>query len=612
MADTRRLRVSEMDFDEIKKNLKSFLSDQTTLTDYDFEGSAFSTLIDAMAYITHMNAVNANQAINETFLDTAQLRSSVVSHAKLLGYVPRSAFASIASVNIQVNDPPNPGMALTMAKGTLFTSTIDGISYNFTTLADITIQPDMAGEYHFLNVPIYQGQWKQTDYVFDNNSSEKLTIPYDNVVTSTLEVKIFPSQGSTSQDIFTYAPNTVNIQPDSDIYFLNETVTGLYEITFGDGVFGTALANGNYLQFDYVITDGDAANGAKIFALAGTIDGASDVTITTLNEAGGGSPREDLNSIKFNAPLLYTAQNRAVTPDDYKAILLNNFANIEAITVWGGEDSDPPDYGRVYITIAPKDSEFLTQLEKDTIIEQILKTKNVVSITPVILDPTYTYIELNVFFKYNPNATSSDVDTLEEAVRQEIAHYNEDELKRFDGVFRMSKLLGLCDDSDASILNTTIRAKMKKRFVPVLGVESLYTLSFPNAIWVSSLNSPVLSSTPFTYQGKTCVLRDFIDTNNNNQRVIKVVEQVSGTVRVQDAGYIDESDGKVVISGFAPTAITGSYIEVTVLPNSYDLAPKRNELLEILVDSMVIEGEIDTMITGGTSAGINYNTTTRF
>jgi len=609
MTDSRRLKVSEMDFDQIKDNLKEYLSDQTTLTDYDFEGSALGTLLDVVAYMTHMNAMNANQAINETFLDTAQLRSSVVSHAKLLGYTPRSSFAPVAYIDIVLNDPVNPGPPITMDKGTRFKTVINGETFNFVTIDTITV-PLLDGVYKFEDVRIIQGDYKKTGYSYDFETSEKFIIPYDNIVTSTLSVDISPSKASSSFETYVKAPTVVDINDRSKIYFLSESVTGEYEVKFGDGVFGRKLENGNYIRMSYVVTDEEAANGASQFALVDDIEGSVNATITTKQKAVGGSTREDLESIQFNAPLLYTAQNRAVTPDDYKSIILNNYSNIEAITVWGGEDNDPPDYGKVYISIKPLDGEVVGDRDKDIIIDQFLKPKNVVSITPILVDPTYTYIDLEVFFKYNPNITSHDRTTLEDLVRDTIIDYNNNDLKRFDGVFRHSNLISSIDNSDVAILNSVMRTKMKKRFNPILNQEAFYLLDFPNPFFVKDDDNPIIRTTPFVYQGDTCHLIDV--AAEGGKRVLKIQRVSNETIANHDVGYIEPSTGKVIIQGFKIESYENSYIEITVVPDTYDLAPRRTELLTILTDDASIIGEVDTMITGGTAAGVNYTTTPRF
>lgn len=616
MASTN-LNVSELDFATIKANLKTFLENQSTLNDYNFEGSAIDAVLDVFAYVTHYNAFNANLAINETFLDSAQLRESVVSHAKLLGYTPRSAFAPKAVVNITVNNPVdiiNPDgsfKTITMNKGTQFTALINGTTYTFVTTKTLVTSRNADGAYIFNNVELLQGKYETQEYVFDKDTSEEFELTNGNAVTSSLEVNVQVSETNTERETFTLASNLVDIESDTSAYFLNENRKGRYTVSFGDNIIGKRPNNGNLILLEYIVTDIEAANGANVFSLADTIQGNSDVSITTVTRASGGSAKEDIDSIKFNAPLSFVSQNRAVTPDDYKSIIQANFANISAIAVWGGEDNDPPDYGKVYISIAPKDSEALSDTDKEFIKTQYLKPKNVVSITPEIIDPAYTYVDLEVFFKYNPNISDLSADAISNKIRTTLQTYNNNELKRFDGVFRYSNILHEIDDTDAAIINSVMRVYMKKRFVPTLGVETKYEIIFSSPIYATNSNEQIISSTEFTYLNQQCTLRDKL--NDDGTRRIQIVTGTgqSQTILENDIGDVEEASGKITLNGFAPTAIIGTYIEITASPDSNDLAPKRNELLSILVDDARIQGEVDTMVTGGTSAGIDYTTTPR-
>ena len=613
----KRLNVSEMDFANIKQNLITYLSEDDILKDTNFEGSAANTLLDALVYITHFNALNANMALNETYLDTAQLRSSVVSHAKLLGYTPRSAYAPIAYIDILINNPQNVTnsdgdfIPMVMNKGTQFSTLISGKTYTFVTDVTNTITRNSAGQYKFQNIKLIQGKYKTIEYIYDKETNEKFIIPANNVVTSTLVVNVKQSTTSTDFESYELASDITSIDSESNVYFLQESTDGLYEIYFGDGVLGNTPENGNVITIEYVTTDAAEANGASIFSLADTIQGNSDATVTTISKAAGGSVKEDIDSIKFNAPLGFVSQNRAVTPDDYKAIILNNYPNIDAIAVWGGEDNDPPDYGKVFISIKPRDSEYLSAEDKATIIGQYLKPKNVVSITPEIINPAYTYIYLEVFFKYNPNLTEASADDLGVLVRNSISSYNNNELKRFDGVFRYSNLLAQIDNTDPSIINSTVRVFMKKRFVPTLNTERKYELRFSSRFYTTTSNEKIMSSTEFTYLGRTATLRD--RQKDDGSRVVQIVTGSGANERVlnSEAGTIDEENGIISLNGFNVSAFSGTYIEVTVSPESNDLAPKRNELLNILIDATKISGSVDTMITGGTSAGIDYETTSR-
>ena len=606
-----------MDFDTIKANLKTFMTEQDTFQDYNFEGSALSSMLDVMAYVTHYNAINANFAINETFLDSARLRPSVVSHAKMLGYTPRSSYPAVAYIDVKVNSPTgvlsddNTYLPLTMNKGTVFTSTIDGVSYKFVNDQTLTTTIDANGEYIFSNVRILQGSYKTTEYVFDKDSAEAYLIPFENAVTSELTVKVQASDTNTAQETFDAVVNVTEVTATSQVYFLEESRTGVYEVKFGDGVLGQKLDNGNIIQLETLVTDNDAANGAAVFAMSGTIQGNTNVTLTVNQKAQGGSTKEDVESIKFNAPLSFVSQNRAVTPDDYKTIIQNNYANIDAITVWGGEDNDPPDYGKVYISIKPKDAEVVTEADKTLIISQYLKPKNVVSITPEIVDPKYTYIYLDVYFKYNPNVTALSADALEEQAREVIRTYNNDQLKRFDGVFRYSNVISKIDASSVAILNSIVRVKMKKRIVPTSTAEAKYDVVFSSPIYNTNSNEQIIKSSEFVHKGNIgCTLRDRV--NDDGERRLQIVKGSGLTESVieNNAGTINVTSGKLSFTATIDS-FTGTYIEITADPDSNDLAPKRNELLTILVDECTLSGEVDTMITGGTSAGVNYSTTAR-
>jgi len=618
MADkTTRLNVANMDFDQIKTSLIQHLSEDDVLKDTGFEGSAANTLLDALVYITHFNAVNANMALNETFLDSAQLRQSVVSHAKLLGYTPRSTYAPVAYVDVLMNNPTNVTnvdgdfIPMTMMRGTSFNTLIDGKTYKFVNEFTQTITRNSDGDYKFEGLKLIQGQFKETTYIFDTDSGEKYIIPYANVVTSTMTVRVQQSATNTEVQDYILATDISAVKNDTNVYFLQEGQDGLYEIYFGDNVLGKRPENGNVITIEYAVTDGPDANGASKFSLADNVQGNSDATVTTITRASGGSEREDIQSIKFNAPLGYVSQNRAVTPDDYKSIIQANYPNIDAISVWGGEDNDPPDYGKVYISIKPRDAEVLTATDKELIIGQFLKPKNVVSITPTIVDPAYTYVFLEIFFKYNPNLTNQSRDALAILIREEIRSYNNNELKRFDGVFRYSNLLSTVDDADPSIINSAVRVKMKKRFVPTLNTERRYDLQFSSAFYTTSSNEQIMNTTEFTYLDRQCTLRDALQVDGT--RLVQIVTGAGSNQRVLNSniGTIDEENGLITLTGFNPSSIVGSYIEITVSPESNDLAPRRNELLNILVDDCTISGEVDTMITGGTSAGIDYTTTSR-
>ena len=622
MTTQRRLNISDLDFDQIKTNLTNFLKSDPNFTDYDFSGSILSSVIDLLAYNTFYNAFNSNVIVNEVFLDTAQLRNNVVSHAKMLGYIPRSKTSAFTYLNINVVNPTGNPTSLTIDRGTRFTSLVNNVIYEFVNLEGQTISP-VAGEYNFNAVKINQGVLKTVRYLVDDSDTRQTyQLPEDSIDTSSIIVKVKDTFESSSYSVYTKNTNIVNIDGLTQVYFIQEGLDGKYEIYFGDDVFGKKLIPGNLIEIEYLVTDAELANGASSFSLADTIQGNSAVIIESVdssglisNRANGGGDRESIDSIKYNAPLTFLSQNRVVTADDYKATILNNYSNIETITAWGGEENEPPEYGKVYISIKPKNAEVLPADQKTFIVDSILKTKNIVSITPEIVDPTYTYVNLEVFFKYDPNLTDRTAGELKNLVTSIINTYNNEDLKRFDGVFRHSKLLRLIDTSDTAILNSNIRSSMEKRFVPILNTIARYELQFSSPLYSSRTNERVISTDEFEIDGENVFIEDSFEEEANGTRKLYSFRTISDVKVIinNDVGYVDPSTGIVVLNGINITGYntTAGHISVKGIPNSFDIAPKRNQLVIISMDDLTVTPQIDTIATGGSIAGIGYTTTPR-
>ena len=623
MAVERRINSSELDFDQIKTNLVAYMkATDTTFNDYNYEGSAMSTIIDVLAYVTHVNSMNANFALNETFLDTSQLRTSVVSHAKLLGYTPRSISPSTAVINMTMNydatatplwnhDGTNTPLPLSMSRGTTFQTTIDGVNYPMFASDTTTINFDSG--WNFSNIKLEQGTLSSINYTYQNNVFETYVIPANNVNTAAIKVTVTDSSSTSASKVYTINTNVVNLDGTSEIYFLEEGRDGYYEIKFGDNIIGKRPGNGNTIIIEYAtIPSGVDVNGATTFTMTDSLNGNADETITLVSKAVGGAPRETREAIKFNAPLAHISQNRAVTPDDYKTIIKNEFADVEAVAVWGGEDNDVPDYGKVYVSIKPLSAEVLTEAQKTTIKTNILKPKNVVSITPVLVDPEYTYIDLEVFFKYNPNLATVTASGLSTAIRNTLVTHNNDVLKSFNGVYRDSNVVKKIDDTNIAIISNITRVKMTKKITPVLGEATKYTLKFNQALTdldaTTGTTGSYVTSTIFTFAGSQAKLKDFYDSSSDT-RIIQIVD-TSNLVLATNVGDVNEEDGTVTLNSFQPTGLpTGqTTIDVTVKPASSDVSPTRNVLLTINTSTATITGEIDTMATGGTTAGIDYTT----
>ena len=615
-----KLEISELDFDGIKSNLKTFLSQQNEFTDYDFEGSGMSVLLDVLAYNTHYLGYNANMLANEMYLDSADLRSSVVSLAKQVGYTPTSCTSSTATIDVLVNNAS--GASLTMSRGTKFTTTVDGQSYSFVNNADVSITPT-DGVYKFSNLVVYEGSYLNYKYTANTSDiDQRFIIPNDSVDTTTLTVKVQESSSDATTKTWKLATGLESLDSTSEVYFLQEVEGGRFEVYFGDGVLGKAIADGNIVIFDYINTNRDAPNGATTFTLSGTIGGFSSATITTISNASGGTGLESITSIKYNAPRDYSAQDRAVTAEDYKTLVKSLYANAQSVQVYGGEDAATPDYGKVYISIKAKSGSNLTVATKESIVTS-LKTYAVASVTPVIIDPETTFITLVVNFKYNSGATTKDVTTLQTNVLTKIASYNNDTLEDFAGMFRYSKLTEAVNDADTSILSNITTVKMYKYITPTLNSGLKYTLNFNNALYNphsghNASGGGIISSSGFKINNDSSTNEHFLD--DDGAGVVRAY-YLSGTTRVYTDttyGTVNYTTGEVILTSAHITSIsnvdgaTSTQIRVFATPSSNDVVPVRNQVLSIDTSNSSITGEVDGIESGSSQAGTTYTTTSSY
>jgi len=388
---SNKLQVSDFDFDDIKANLKSFLQDQSEFQDYDFEGSGFAVLLDLLAYNTHYLGFNANMLANEMYLDSADIRKNIVSLAKMLGYTPTSPKSPTATIDILMNNIPTTVATITMAKGTAFTTTVDGESYQFVTNATHTLTP-VSGVYKFSSIPIYEGTLVTFKYTVDSTDvDQRFIVPSVSADTTTLKVSVQNSASDTTTSVYALASGVTSLTSTSKVYFAQEMEDGKFEVYFGDGVLGTKLTDGNIVILEYIVSNKDEANGASTFTLSGNIGGYSDVTLTTVSSAQGGAEAQTKESIRYNAPLQYSAQDRAVTTGDYETIVQSLYPNAQSVSAWGGEDDETPVYGVVKIAIKAASGSTLTNTTKTNLVTQ-LKKYNVASVRPEIVDPETTSI----------------------------------------------------------------------------------------------------------------------------------------------------------------------------------------------------------------------------
>ena len=615
-----KLEISQLDFDGIKDNLKTFLSQQDEFTDYDFEGSGMNVLLDVLAYNTHYLGYNANMLANEMYLDSADQRSSVVSLAKQVGYTPKSASSSVATIDVLVNNAS--GASITMSRGTKFSTTVDGTNYSFVNNADVSISPQ-DGVYKFSNLDIYEGTYLNYKYTANtSDTDQRFIIPNDFVDTTTLTVKVQESSSDSTTNTYKLATGITGIDSTSKVFFLQEVENGRYEVYFGDNVLGQSIKDGNIVILDYITCNLDEPNGATSFTLSGTVGGFSNVTITTLNNANNGSSPETIKSIKYNAPRDYSSQDRAVTADDYKVLVKSLYANAQSVQVYGGEDAAVPDYGKVYVSIKAKSGSNLTEVTKDSLTRS-LKSFAVASVTPIIIDPETTFIILETTFKYDSSLTTKDVSTIETNVSNAVSSYNTDTLEDFTGMFRYSAIGKTIDGAESSILSNITKVKMYKFITPTLNSGLKYTLSFNNAFYNphSGHNTSaggIVSSTGFKINNDSSTNEHFLDDDGaGNVRVY----YLSGTTRIytnSTYGTIDYTTGEIILTSAHITSISNvdgaasTRIRVTVLPDSNDIVPVRNQVLSIDVANSTITGSVDTIESGSSQAGTSYTTTSSY
>ena len=503
MAD--RLTVTELDFDTIKENLKTFLNQQSEFTDYDFEGSGLNILLDVLAYNTHYQAYYLNMVANESFLDTALLRDSVVSQAKTLGYVPYSRKAPRALIDFTVNTSTSTASTLSVPKGFRFLSNqIDGVSYGFVTLGETTVQKANS-DFTFLSLPIYEGQL--VSYLFTHNEStnpkQVFTLPDTDIDTSTVTVTVQPNSSNTEISVYSLATDASNTQTTSEVFYLQEGKNRQYQIYFGNNVIGKKISDGSIVNVNYLITNGEVANKANNFVATETLTDSlggvqTDFIINPVNAASGGAERESVDEIKFSAPLQFTTQNRLVTYKDYESYIKKNYPAVDSVSVWGGEDEIPPIYGTVFVSLKPKQNYFISEAEKQRIIDEVIKPKAIVAVNTIIRDPEFLYLLVSSNVLYNPKKTILTQEQLKIAVRNAVLNYKSQYLDKFESTLILSKLQDDIDGVDTnSIVGSEVIIRVQKRFKPTLGESKPYTIVFNVPLHRGTISNKLVS-TPFS------------------------------------------------------------------------------------------------------------------
>lgn len=590
MATT--IKSTQLDFDTIKGRLKDYLKQQTEFEDYDFEASGLSNILDVLAYNTHFNGLTANFALNESFINTAQLRSSVVALAEGLGYVPSSFTSSQAALNLAVlvsgsGDRPT---SITLPRGTTFSSSVDGVAYTFQTRENFSGTDDGNGTYQFLNadggigIPVFEGTEKtKTFFVGDTTDTQIYVIPDATMDTSTIRVRVFPSSSSTTFTTYLNIVDAIRITNTSAFYQIKETPNGFYEIIFGDGTStGVAPVAGNKIVIDYLSTVGSTANGCTTFTTEAivTVNNTNyNVTTSTESASAGGSFKENIESIRQNAPIAFSSQRRMVVAEDYRALVLAKFGSfLDDVFAYGGNDSVPREYGKVFIGLKFKDNISLDSQQnvKDRIRTELTDNLSIMSITTNFVDPITTKMILTTTFNLDPDLTSLTPQGMEAQVQNTINNYFATNLKRFNKVFRRSNLLTPIDALDAAILNSKMDVQLMQGFIPTLNTSLQYKITFPVIIAAPDNSTFIVTTTNFTFNNRLCFIRNKLGSNK-----LQIIT-VDGDVEIDNIGSYDQDTGVVTLVGFKPSGFSGSQIDVKITPaNQNTVRPLRNFILDI-------------------------------
>lgn len=624
MANTK---LTELDFENIKSLLKDYLRNNTDFTDYDFEGSALSNIVDLLAYNTHYQSFVANMVANESFLDSSILRDNVVLHAKNLGYLPRSAKSSSALFNFNVFATfagligSAPG-SITIKAGTVFNAVKDKVTYSLSTPVDIVSpivyinpqSPGLGGTSAFTGVRLYEGTYISTTFDVDySNLDQRFIIPNTGIDLDTLIVKIQPNSQSTEQTVYTRGVNITQITSESKVYFVQEIEDERYEIVFGDGVIGEKLANGSRIVVTYIVSSGADANGIQgnsNFIFSGNAvnnllvtPSSQTVTIANAPTTEGGAQPETIDSIKFQAPRFYATQNRAVTVADYATIVRLVYPNVDDIFAYGGEEASPPEYGRVKIVVRPKSGEILSASTK-TFITQKLRQYKVASLSTDIVDPSVLYPVVNSTIYYNAQTTTKTASEIRSLVESAIDLYEASTaLNKFGGKLKFSKLVGVIDDADSSISRNVTSVTMRKDLKAILNTKASYELCYVNSFIVDT-DAPVVTSTGFKLEGYTQTFfleDDFSGDYVNSNRTIKNVKAyyLNNSIKTylgDPIGTVDYSKGEILLGQknsivITETSESGSIVKVTARPAQPDIFAQREVFLSLQKGNLQVLAE---------------------
>ena len=588
---TTTIKSTALDFTAIKNNLKTFLANKEEFEDYNFEASALSNVLDVLAYNTHYNGLVANFALNESFLSTAQLRSSLVSIAQGIGYIPKSKTTAQAVIRLSLNLTGVTGRPSTIGlpANTKFKSTVNDVVYDFYTRDNITATDDGSGEYEFLtatgdsDIIVYEGQVKQKTFLVGPYSESLVyVIPEPTIDTSTAIVRVYESATSSNFATYSNIVEATVINDDTTLYILKEAPNGFYELSFGDGItLGKSPESGNKVVVDYLKTNGTLANTAKVFVPSASVavNGVNyELAISTVTSALGGSDEESIDSIRKNAPFQYAAQNRMVTAADYSTLVLRNFSTqIKDIKAWGGEDALKPRFGAIYLSIVFEDGiPESTQTATKTAIVELAKQLSIISFDLVFEDPITTFLESNVFFQFNSQLTTLSLNSIQSEVNTVVENYFANTVGEFDKAFRRSNLLTLVDDVSPAVLSSRADIKMQQRITPSSIVQD-FNLRFPASILEPDDINYVVTTTTFIFNSKVCMIRNRLNTNK--LEVVSITDQV---IQIDNIGSYDPTAGTLNITGLSVESVVGGvdFLKISLVPsNQSSIITERNDIV---------------------------------
>ena len=597
MATNSTLSVSELDFDTIKSSLQTYLQGQTEFSDYNFESSTLSILLNVLSYNTYHNSFYLNMVANEMFLDSSQLRNSVVSRAKMLNYTPRSSVGATAAIDAVVTPGDSP-TSITVGANTQFSATVNGISYSWVTSESTSLTSQPNGTFTG-TLNIVEGTPLQHRFTVNTTTPVRYILPNENTDTTSFTIRIQESTANSVTTTYTLVSDLSVVDSTSTVYYIQENEDNLYEVYFGDGVFGKKPINGNIVIIDYRVVSGTAVNGANTFATPASLGGYSNFTTTTSSVAQGGALQETIESVKFNAPFKFQSQDRLVTMQDYKNIILTENGDLSSINVWGGEDNDPPIYGKVFVAVKPTSGSLLSNQKKEAI-RTSLKTRNTLSIDVEMVDATYLYVNPTITVRYNPELTSLSAAALNVKIQNALISFEADKLGTFGNKFYLYELSEKLKDADSSFISVDVDILLEKRFIPLTTEISTYQINYYQKVFephAGHLGS--LTSTSFTVDDTSALFLD-----HDGYGILRTYTMDSGSKNYRDNnfGTIDYDTGLITLTNKLISAYDGDYLSLKIKPNGKNIFGQRNQI--ILISGATIETINDSTDASTSSVGL--------